>query len=76
MFSLREKRWIAEQVEKILRSTGHPELDLSNIKFQLHVEGAKEWSWADIRNNSDVPNPGVNPWNELQDGGTDGTPRE
>jgi len=67
MFSLRQKREIADKVQKILRETNHPELPQSEIKFHLHVEGAESWSWADIRNNGDVPNPGVNIHNELMD---------
>lgn len=67
MFSVRQKREIADAVQRILRATGHPELPKGEIHFQLHVDGAESWSWADIRNNGDVTNPGVNPWNEKQD---------
>lgn len=68
MFSVRQKREISEKVQKILRETNHPELpDIGEIQFTLHVKGAKEWSWADIRNNGDVLNPGINPHNESQD---------
>ncbi len=35
-------------------------------KLQMHVDGAESWSWADIRNNGSVTNPGVNIYNELQ----------
>jgi hypothetical protein len=67
MFSVRQKREIADAVQKVLRDTGHPELPAGEIPFLLHVDGAQSWSWADIRNNGAVANPGVNPWNELQD---------
>lgn len=67
MFSVRQKREIAEKVQEILRATGHPELPAGEIQFQLHVEGAESWSWADIQNNGTVTNPGQNPWNERQD---------
>lgn len=67
MFSMRQKREIADAVQKILRDTNHPELPKGEIQFNLHVEGAEEWSWADIRNNGVVINPDVNPWNEEQD---------
>lgn len=67
MFSVRQKREIADAVQKILRDTNHPELPKGEIKFLLHVEGAEAWSWADIKNNGSVVNPGINPWNELQD---------
>jgi hypothetical protein len=66
MFSVQQKRLIAEQVQRILRETNHPELPTGEIQFHLHVDGAESWSWADIRNNGAVKNPGVNPWNELQ----------
>lgn len=64
MFSLQQKRAISNQIQKILRDTNHEELPESEITFSLHVNGKEPWSWADIRNNGDVPNPGLNPWNE------------
>lgn len=64
MFSVKQKREIASKVADILRATEHPELP-REIKFNLHVEGAKAWSWADIRNNEAVTNPGINPFNEI-----------
>lgn len=67
MFSVREKREISEKVQTVLRETNHPELPTGEIQFKLHVNGAEGWSWADIRNNGDVPDPGVNPHNERQD---------
>lgn len=66
MFSVHEKRQIAETVQEILRATAHPELPQTEIQFSLHVDGAESWSWADISNNGAVTNPGVNPWNEMQ----------
>lgn len=67
MFSVQQKREIADAVQKILRATEHPELPGGEIAFTLHVDGAETWSWADIRNNGAVTEPGVNPWNEAQD---------
>lgn len=68
MFSVREKRDIAGEVQKILRDTNHPELPQEGeIQFQLTVAGAESWSWAVIRNNGAVSNPGVNLHNERQD---------
>ena len=67
MFSVRQKREIADAVQKVLRATNHPELPAGEIRFLLHVDGAESWSWADIRNNGGVTQPGVNPWNEQQD---------
>lgn len=67
MFSVQQKKEISEAVQKILKETNHPELPSGEIKFLLHVDGAESWSWADIKNNGNVPNPGINPWNELQD---------
>ncbi len=69
MFSVAQKREIADKVQKILRETGHPELpQYGEISFSLHVCGAESWSWADIRNNAAVDKPHVNPWNEEQVG--------
>ena len=67
MFSHNQKRIIANRVQQILRETNHPELPKGEISFSLHVDGAEGWSWADIRNNGAVENPGVNLWNELQE---------
>jgi hypothetical protein len=67
MFSLRQKREIADKVQAILRETGHPELPEGEIAFTLQVWGAEPWSWSFIRNNGAVPEPGVNSWNEAQD---------
>jgi len=68
MFSVRQKREIADKVQAILRETGHPELPEGEIRFHLQVDGAEGWSWANIHNNGTVVDPGVNPWNEVQDG--------
>ena len=67
MFSLRQKREIADQVQKILRATEHPELPEGEIQFRLFVQGAEPWSWADMRNNGAVEEPDINPHNEAQD---------
>ena len=64
MFSVKQKRDIADKVQTILKETGHPELPAGEISFLLHVDGASPISWADIRNNGAVRNPGVNPHNE------------
>lgn len=68
MFSVNQKRIIAEQVQRILRETNHPELPVcAEISFHLHVDGAASWSFADIQNNGAVDNPTKNPWNEQLD---------
>lgn len=70
MFSVRQKREISEAVQKILRNTNHPELPAEGeIEFILQVQGAQNWSWAVIKNNTAVPDPSVNPHNERQDPG-------
>lgn len=72
MFSIQQKRDIAEAVQKILRDTDHPELPKEGeISFLLHVDGAESWSWADIRNNGAVTTTtNANPWNErVEQGG-------
>jgi hypothetical protein len=67
MFSVEQKRSIADKVQQILRDIGHPELPaIGEINFTLHVEGRVNWSWADIQNNAAVSIPSVNPWNEAQ----------
>lgn len=67
MFSVRQKREIADKVQKVLRDTNHPELPKGEITFHLHIRGAASWSWADIRNNGAVTSPGVNLHNEVMD---------
>lgn len=66
MFSVEQKRSIANAVQQILQDTGHPELPIDEIQFKLYVHGRFQWSWADIQNNEAVSNPSVNPWNEAQ----------
>ena len=67
MFSVRQKREIASKIQRILRDTKHPELPEGEIEFLIRINGAKAWSWADIKNNGAVPVPSVNPHNEQQD---------
>lgn len=64
MFSVEQKRSISRAVQQVLRDTNHPELPTGEIQFKLHVDGAENWSWADIKNNGAVPVPDVNPHNE------------
>jgi len=66
MFSVQQKRDISDAVQQVLRSTNHAELPTTGeISFHLHVDGAADWSYADIKNNGAVGDPGVNPHNEL-----------
>ena len=67
MFSVRQKREIADKVQSILRETNHEELPSGEIQFRLVVRGAESWSWADIRNNGAVTEPEVNQHNEMMD---------
>lgn len=64
MFSVNQKREIAEKIQQILRETNHPELPTNEIQFFLHVRGAEGWSWTDIRNNGAIEIPGINLHNE------------
>lgn len=64
MFSVAEKRAIADAVQQVLRATNHTELPATEIQFELRVAGAEAWSWAIIRNNGAVTNHGINPHNE------------
>lgn len=67
MFSVQQKREIADKIQVILKETAHPELPKggAEVSFLLHVDGAESWSWADIRNNGAVTTPSVNPFNEM-----------
>lgn len=67
MFSVKQKRDIADKVQKILRETNHPELPEGEIVFQLEVYGDTPISWAVIRNNEAITFPSINPHNEAQD---------
>lgn len=66
MFSVNQKREIADAIQRILRDTNHPELPKGEIQFKIHIDGAEAWSWADIQNNGAVLNPSMNIWNEMQ----------
>lgn len=68
MFSVDEKRKIAEVIEKTLLELDHPEMPKEKPSFSLHVDGKESWSWADIKPNwtYDENNPpGINLWNEV-----------
>jgi hypothetical protein len=67
MFSVRQKREIADAVQKLLRATNHPELPEGEIMFILAIGGKDPWCYARIENNGAVPYPDVNPRNEKQD---------
>ncbi len=51
MFSVKQKREIADKVQQILRETEHPELSEDKIKFTLFVQGVDSESWAYIVGN-------------------------
>ena len=67
MFSVRQKREIADKIQKALRETEHPELPEGEIPFKIHIWGEQSWSWADILNNGAVEVPIYNPHNEKMD---------
>ena len=67
MFSVKQKREIADKIQNILRDTNHPELPEGEIQFEIHIIGKEPWSWADIKNNSACPNPEINPHNEMME---------
>jgi hypothetical protein len=69
VFSVRQKQIIAGELEKLLRSFNHPEMQGPDepLKFHLHIGGKYDDSWADIEPNSAVPVPDVNPFNESLD---------
>ena len=67
MFSVKEKQYIANAIEKILLELKHPEMPTEKPDFTLRILGKEEWSWADIKPNwtfgIDNP-PQVNEFNE------------
>lgn len=68
MFSIKEKQFIAQQVENLLLSFQHPEMPTEKPTFTLHVSGKESWSWAEIKPNwtFGLTNPpSVNPFNEV-----------
>jgi len=66
MFSVVQKREISDKIQKIIRDTDHPELPNGEVSFHIHINGAENWSWADIENNEAVKSPSVNEFNEMQ----------
>jgi len=44
MFSVKQKREIAEAIQQAIRATGHPELPEGEIQFAIHIDGAEAWS--------------------------------
>jgi len=50
MFSPQLKKEISDKVQAILQEITHDELPKGEINFILHVDGAEDWSWANIRN--------------------------
>ena len=59
MFSPQQKKYISSRVQAILKEIANDELPNGEINFILHVDGAEDWSWANIRNESarDIPVP-------------------
>ena len=68
MFSVKEKQYLAQEIEKLLLSLKHPEMPTEKPKFTLHVEGKERWSFAQIEPNwtfgGEHP-PTANLWNEV-----------
>lgn len=68
MFSVKEKQFIASEIEKLLLSLNHPEMPKEKPDFFIRIEGKESWSWAEIAPNwrfgIDNP-PKVNPFNEI-----------
>jgi len=67
MFSVIEKKYIADSIEKILLELNHPEMPKDKLKFTLQVDGKESWSWADIEPNwiFDNKKVSINPFNEI-----------
>lgn len=52
MFTPKQESEISQRVQEILQSIDNSELPTGEIHFILHVDGAEDWSWANIRNES------------------------
>ncbi len=52
MFTPQQKQYISNRVQAILKETANDELPDGEINFILHVDGAEDWSWENIRNSS------------------------
>lgn len=67
MFSMSEKRYIAQKIEELLLGLEHPEMPTERPAFKLHVDGCESWSWADIEPNwtFEDKKPRCNPFNEI-----------
>ena len=67
MFSVYEKQYLAIKIEGLIKSLNHPEMDNTNIRFKIHIDGKENWSWADITDNKTAQENGIklNPWNEI-----------
>lgn len=48
MFSVQQKREISNEIQRVLRSTNHPELPPEGveIQFNIHINGVENWSWG------------------------------
>ena len=59
MLSPQMKSYLSREVQALLKSIKDDELPDGEIHFILHVDGEENWSWANIRNESDkhVPPP-------------------
>jgi hypothetical protein len=61
MFSPKTKEYISDEVQKVLQKILDKELPDGEINFILHIDGAEDWSWANIRNTSarNIPVPDI-----------------
>ena len=68
MFSVKEKQYLAQVIERTLLELKHPEMPIEKPDFKLSINGKESWSWAVINPNwkygVDNP-PKVNPFNEV-----------
>lgn len=67
MFSMKEKKQIAAEIEALLLKLDHPEMPKEKPRFHLRVDGKEGWSFAEIDPNwtfGEEKPPAVNPFNE------------
>ncbi len=67
MFSVKEKQYLASEIEKLILGLKHPEMPEEKPDFHIVICGKESWSFAEIKPNwrFDIKNPpSINPFNE------------
>ena len=61
MLARQIKKELSEKIQALLQEVNDSELPKGEISFILHIDGAEDWSWANIRNynEKDTPVPNI-----------------